>query len=178
MQETWGKGEMRHEIGRAAWGASPGGLSISTLSWAQHTKIGFASEINPTASSYWHSCCFLNAARRQTYHHLVCFFVNSHRTYEEKKKGQWHQQPPKNSTKIPTRISKNLANSLCSIIMHARKKRNHLCKKNTFWGSESRFRFDFAIDRESLTGMAQRLALDISGEPHIASLFNAQCISL
>lgn len=77
------------------------------------------------------------------------------------KKVQWHQQPPKDSTKIPTRISKNLANSLRSIIMHARKKRNHLCKKNTFWGLESGFRFDFAIDRESLTGMAQRLALDI-----------------
>lgn len=79
---------------------------------------------------------------------LFCQFPSN--LWGEKKKVQWHQQPPKNSTKIPTRISKNLANSLCSIIMHARKKRNHLCKKNTFWGSESRFRFDFAIDRESL----------------------------
>lgn len=129
MQETWGKGEMRREIGRAAWGASPRGPSISTLPWAQHTKIGFASEINPPASSYWHSCCFLDTAKRQTYHHPICFFVNSHRTYEKKKKVQWHQQPPKNPTKIPTRISKNLANSFCSIIIHARKKRNHLCKK-------------------------------------------------
>lgn len=148
MQETWGKGKMRCEIGRAAWGP-PQEASPSLPSLELNTqRLGLLQKSIPqlraidTAAAFW--------TQPEDKHIIISFaFLSILIELMRKKKVQWHQQPPKNSTKIPSRISKNRANSLCSIIIHARKKRNHLCKKNTFWGSESRFRFDFAIDCES-----------------------------